>query len=693
MTPLEFVPAPVWIGSGWVMLHFLWLGGLVALVAAGLRALLPARARLQYAVALGFFMLLALSPALIALRLVAAHAPGTLVQPAGANQDVAMAAAPLPALDTGARPHPDGLLDRLVRFLPWVWLAGAPCMLVVLASGLIGSERLRRQSVVVHQDDVIQRCRRLAAVLGLRGDVPIALCPRLAGPILVGILRPLILLPPLALAGWSAEHLEMVLLHELAHVRRWDNLVNLLQRLVEALLFFHPAVWWLSAWVRLEREMCCDQAVIAHTGCPRAYAEVLAVLALPAAPRGAVAMAAHPLVMRIRRLLNVEDRSMGISTRFVGPGLALTAVLLVILVVGARAGHWSDVPPAEGPAPAAPAAEPPALDPARPAQTPQEGGDQGPASPPKALSQRGRVEAYEQVQLYSRVAGTVREVSVGLGDVVKRGQLLLALDAPDVELDVRKQAALLAQGRAEIAVAESSLQAARAAVRAAEAQVQEADAVLKSADATRAYRQRHLERVKNLLRNQSVNADSLDEADEKFEAAQSARATAAARLQVVRAMLGETTAKLARSEADLLVAQARLQVAEIEQRRVAALLDSTQVRAPIDGVVARRPAPAGSFVAAPGPGNAEALVVVARTDRVRVVADFPESDVARLAPGMAAVVEVDAFPGRRFEGKVSRLAPSLDAQTRLLRAEIDLPNTDARLLPGMTALVRLRLGK
>ena len=76
----------------------------------------------------------------------------------------------------------------------------------------------------------------------------------------------------------------MVLWHELAHLRRWDNLINLIQRVVESLLFFHPAVWWVSAWARLEREHCCDLIVVERTGRPRAYAETLAALAgVPAA--------------------------------------------------------------------------------------------------------------------------------------------------------------------------------------------------------------------------------------------------------------------------------------------------------------------------------------------------------------------------------------------------------------------------
>ena len=96
--------------------------------------------------------------------------------------------------------------------------------------------------------------------------VAVGVCDRLVAPVLIGVIRPMILLPPAALNGWTIEQLEMVLWHELAHLRRWDNLVNLLQRVVESLLFFHPAVWWVSGWARLERELCCDLLVVTRTG-------------------------------------------------------------------------------------------------------------------------------------------------------------------------------------------------------------------------------------------------------------------------------------------------------------------------------------------------------------------------------------------------------------------------------------------
>ena len=163
--------------------------------------------------------------------------------------------------------------------LPWLWFAGTPATFALLAAGLVGADRLRRRSRPLADGELAGMARRLADALGILRPVALGVCDRLAAPILLGVVRPLILLPA-AVSGWSPEQIEMALLHELAHVRRLDNLVNLAQRVIESLLFFHPAVWWVSGWVRLEREHCCDRLVVARTGRARPYAELLAELAL-----------------------------------------------------------------------------------------------------------------------------------------------------------------------------------------------------------------------------------------------------------------------------------------------------------------------------------------------------------------------------------------------------------------------------
>ncbi len=120
----------------------------------------------------------------------------------------------------------------------------------------------------------------------------------------------------------------MVLLHELGHVRRWDNLVNLLQRVIESLLFYHPAVWWVSRWARLERECCSDQLVLAHTAQPTGYAALLVMMATAGpytGPRAAAALAETNLLTRTRRILNLEAPIMILSRK----SLLLTLTLLL----------------------------------------------------------------------------------------------------------------------------------------------------------------------------------------------------------------------------------------------------------------------------------------------------------------------------------------------------------------------------
>jgi beta-lactamase regulating signal transducer with metallopeptidase domain len=227
--------------------------------------------------------------------------------------------------------------ELIANILPGVWLVGAPLTLIYVAAGLWGAERLRRRSHGVCDDALSALCDRLAGALGVSRHVTVGVCDRVAAPLVLGIARPLIVLPSALVTGWSPEQVELALLHELAHVRRWDNLVNLLQRVVESALFFHPAVWVLSGWVRREREHCCDQIVVEHTDRALDYAGALFLLA------GAIAtpvepaswMAENHLVDRIRRILDLEDRTMKLSRAALGlaAGLLLLPTLLGMLVL------------------------------------------------------------------------------------------------------------------------------------------------------------------------------------------------------------------------------------------------------------------------------------------------------------------------------------------------------------------------
>ena len=131
-------------------------------------------------------------------------------------------------------------------------------------------------------------------------------------------MKPVVLLPASALAGLTPQQLEAILAHELAHIRRHDYLVNLLQTLVETLLFYHPAVWWLSRRIRIERENCCDDLAVSLCGDPCTYARALADLEALRGPARSLAMAANggSLLQRVRRLLGAP------TSRRTRPGLA-----------------------------------------------------------------------------------------------------------------------------------------------------------------------------------------------------------------------------------------------------------------------------------------------------------------------------------------------------------------------------------
>ena len=249
-------------------------------------------------------------------------------------------------------------ISRLISLLPTLWLIGAPLTFLLLAAGLIGSERLRRRATPIVSGPAYDACQRLRHTLKITRRVALAACDEIAQPILVGIVRPLILLPTAALAGWTPEQLDMVLLHELAHVRRWDNLVNLAQRIVESVLFYHPAVWLLSRQVRRDREECCDATVVARILEPTHYAELLITIAatsrrsrLSGAPSLTLtnAMASHPLAGRIRRILNLQEEPMRITRRTLAATLLLPLLLAAaILYSGANAEDPNTPPPSKG---------------------------------------------------------------------------------------------------------------------------------------------------------------------------------------------------------------------------------------------------------------------------------------------------------------------------------------------------------
>jgi len=244
------------------------------------------------------------------------------------------------------------LAPGLAPWLVALWLTGAAACSLHAAFGWLLAQRLRRRVASAIPESWATAVAAMRERLGIRRIVRLGTSAAVAGPCVLGWLRPIVVFPASALTGLSSEQVEAVLAHELAHIRRFDYLVNLLQRGVEAAFFFHPGVWWLSRQISDTREHCCDDLALAALGdrsTPAAYARTLLDLAVPA-PVG-LALSGGSLTARVCRILGRPSSAMR-GTRVLA--LAAPLALACVLVLGgatARRGAAVPVPPL----PAAPA--------------------------------------------------------------------------------------------------------------------------------------------------------------------------------------------------------------------------------------------------------------------------------------------------------------------------------------------------
>lgn len=286
---------------GWTLVDFLWQGALVGCaVAAALFALRKADARQRYAVACaGLSLCLALPAAGLALRLGAAGG-----EQAGASLGAAAAVTPL---------QPGLFRDALLpEHLAWIVLCWAACALALALRMALGLAWIRRAEHSRRGNAAWQaRLDRLAAQCGVTRPVRLRLVEGLASPVTAGWWRPVILVPASLVTGMPSHLLEALLAHEVAHIRRHDYLVNLAQNVVETLLFYHPAVWWISGRIRAEREHIADDIAARQLGEPRRLALALSELDKLQFSTHHLAQAASggDLMSRITRLIRPEPQA------------------------------------------------------------------------------------------------------------------------------------------------------------------------------------------------------------------------------------------------------------------------------------------------------------------------------------------------------------------------------------------------
>jgi beta-lactamase regulating signal transducer with metallopeptidase domain len=358
----ELLRHPRALALGWALLHSLWQLALVAGFLASLNALLRRRsAPARYVAATGALLLMVLLPVGTFLMATGARsAPAVSVVPAVRAaafvvdgdetpwEPLATEAAPVPTTEAARRRDARATasplatlqlrerLDAAMPALVLAWAAGVGLLSVRVLGGWSVAQRLKRSGRPVTSEAWPQAAQRLGRRMRIR--LPVRLCESalVEVPTVIGWLRPVVLLPVSTLAGLSPAQLEALLAHELAHVRRFDYLVNLIQTFAETLLFYHPAVWWVSHRMRVEREDSCDDVAVAVCGDAVGYARALAELEglRSISPTLAVAAGGGSLWQRVVRLVGGPAPHLSRSS----PWLAGLFALATLAALGLSAG-------------------------------------------------------------------------------------------------------------------------------------------------------------------------------------------------------------------------------------------------------------------------------------------------------------------------------------------------------------------
>jgi bla regulator protein blaR1 len=334
---------------GWALFHFLWQGALVAGLFAALGWLLRKRTpALKYALACGALATMIALPIATAWSLAnrARDRADSGAPPAEAPAPMVVSAADgAPNAIAGVdRLLPATLRNRIEALRPWTlsaWFAGVLLLSIRFLGGLVAAHRMSRRGTRPAPAAWEETLARIASRLAIVRPVRLLESTIVKVPTAIGAFRPVILFPATVFLGLPTRGLEALLAHELAHVRRHDYFVNVLQTAAETLLFYHPAVWWVSARVRAEREQCCDDMAIAVTGDARTYARALMRLEemRGAAPTLGVAAAGGNLWKRIFRLLSQRPAETDRSAGWLAGALALTT--MIVFSAAARPGPTS----------------------------------------------------------------------------------------------------------------------------------------------------------------------------------------------------------------------------------------------------------------------------------------------------------------------------------------------------------------
>jgi RND family efflux transporter MFP subunit len=314
----------------------------------------------------------------------------------------------------------------------------------------------------------------------------------------------------------------------------------------------------------------------------------------------------------------------------------------------------------------------------------------------RGVGQPGFIYAYEQTSIFPKVQGYIDTWNVDIGDHIKKGEILAEIYVPELVAEHHQKQQAVVRSDTLVRVAEQLVDVAKHNYGAAVAHTQESRAHIGKFQASVERWESEVKRLSTASGERVINPQILAESQNQLKADIAAREAAKATVLASEADEAARKADIEKAKVDVEAARAKAAVDRADEQRLAALVAYTHIRAPYDGDVVLRNANMGDYVE-PGAGDLSAmrdsadeaatrgapLYVVARTDKVRIYVDVPENEANYVGPGTKAKVNIPASANEEIEASVTRTSWSLRARSRTLRAEIDLQNPQARLLPGM----------
>lgn len=347
MTSAHLWIRPAMHALGWTLVTFLWEGFLVGFLVACILGLINRKAaNLRYMIACSALAIMTILPVLTLRHFLTESAgqsskTNTQLNNTEAGKVVRTAAA---VVVQRTAPSLNVVSEVVNSSLPWIlfaWAGGVSLLFSRLCVGLIAVRSIRSYASPLPTGDVPESFHKVCRRLEINFAVQLLTSALVEAPTVIGWLRPAVIMPFGRLAGLSTTQIEGLFAHELAHIKRHDYLVNVLQMVMEIMFFYHPLVWWVSKQIRREREYCCDDLALTVSENPLAYAKALSSLeeqrsSMPIAALGADG---GSLVLRVRRLLGCNDIT-PFTRVFAGTSLSI-ALLVTVFACALTQGSWA----------------------------------------------------------------------------------------------------------------------------------------------------------------------------------------------------------------------------------------------------------------------------------------------------------------------------------------------------------------